>query len=250
MRRNGSGDSTVVGGPSFSQGPRCRHYDASNHDPFVEANPTPRELARLAVQKARAHVEAAKLLSAAGHNDFATFHLLTATEEVLKSRLVGEAAYQILMASEPSNPPISMRAMNKGLFSHPFKIPAGLLLLMLQTGVLAAIKHPNFDSGMTQEEVESVKAKSLADAQWIAENLSDGSEIREQAIYSGVDHSGKMPRAVDWRAVVERLAPILDDQIEFATYVAEQPVPPEDVVAGKAQITDWLKKLDQPSSQD
>ena len=138
--------------------------------------------------------------------------------------------------------------MNKGLFSHPFKIPAGLLLLMLQTGPLAAIKHPNFGNGMTREEVEAVKAKSFADAQWIAENLSDGSEIREQAIYSGVDHYGRMPSAVDWRAVVERLAPILDDQIEFATYVAEQPVPPGDVIAGKAQIADWLKKLDHPGS--
>jgi hypothetical protein len=216
----------------------------------VAADPTPRELARLAVQMARAHVEAAKVLSAAGHNDFATFHLLTAAEEVLKSRLVGEAAYQVLMASGPSNPPISRKAINKGLYSHPFKIPAGLLLLMLQTGVLAAIKHPNFGAGMTREEVEAVKARSLADVQWIAENLSGGSEIREQAIYSGPDHSGKMPGVVDWEAIVERLAPILGDQIDFATYVAEQPVPPEDVIAGKAQIADWLKKLDHLNSQD
>ena len=61
----------------------------------MRMNPTPKDLARLAVQKARAHLEAAKLLSAAGQDDFALFHLLTATEEALKSRLVGEAFSQM-----------------------------------------------------------------------------------------------------------------------------------------------------------
>ncbi len=199
---------------------------------------------------AGAHIRAAELLAARGHHDFATFHLLTATEEVLKSRLVGEVSNQILLASARGKGPISRKTLNKGLFSHPFKIPAGLLLLMLQTGVLAAIKHPNFGRGMTREEVEAVKAKSFADVKWIAENLADGAELREKAIYSGFDRSGRMPKAVDWKAVVERLTPILEDQIEFATYVVEQPTSPADVAASQAQIAEWLKQLDVPTSRD
>ena len=205
--------------------------------------PTPRDLARLAVQKAKDHLAAAKLLSAAKHHDFAMFHLLTATEEVIKSRLVGENVAQMLLTFE-GRPGLNMeRELGRSLFSHPFKIPAGLLTVIMQSAILNITNHPNFATGMRPEEYEEVKAKTLADAEWIAKNLSEGSELRQRAIYSGLDHSGNLPSPFDWRAPVERFTPILELQIEFSEWAVEQTMAPDDVKVARAQLEKRLKKL-------
>ncbi len=99
---------------------------------------------------------------------------------------------------------------------------------------------------MSEAEARNVKAKGFADAEWIARNLSEGAHLREQAIYSGVDRSGKLPRPVDWKALVERFTPILENQVESAAFVVEETMSSDDAHKAAAQVADWLKKLDGP----
>ncbi|MDG6954914.1 MAG: hypothetical protein JRN33_08055 [Nitrososphaerota archaeon] len=209
----------------------------------MPATPTPTEAARTAVQSAQAHVDAAKLLTEGGFHGFATFHLLTAIEEVLKARLVGDNGRILLEVVAP--PRTSARkSADQALFAHRFKIPVGVLLVMIQSGVLATVKYPKFEEGMPPDEVKAIKRKSLEDSTWLAQNVANGAQLREQAIYSGADRSGRIPDPVDWKAMAERLLPLVESQVEFAAWVVEQPTSTEELEAAKTKVAELLKSIE------
>lgn len=189
--------------------------------------PTPREPARFCVESAKAHYEASKVLAAAGRSDFATFHLLTSLEEICKSRLVGPAFLQLTVALGEDGLSVPAKAMTRSLFSHSTKIPLGVFLALVQSGPLAMVKHPRFPTGLTSSDVAELKARELAQAEWVAKNLQDPEDIRERAIYAGLDHAGLFPPRLDWTEFVHHLSQLIEDQLDFSEYLAQQEMTPK-----------------------
>ena len=205
--------------------------------------PTPRELARLCIESAKAHFEASKVLAAAGRSDFATFHLLTSFEEICKSRLVGTAFVQLKAALASDALPISAKTMTKSLFSHSTKIPLGVFMALIQAGPLAAVKHPKLPTGVTPFEVAEIKAQALAQAEWVAKNLEDPEDIRERAIYAGLDRSGVLPPRLDWTEYVQHLSRLIEDQLDFSEYIVQQEMTSEELERARAWVNEWIPRL-------
>jgi len=211
--------------------------------------PTPKDLQRLAIAKAKDHVRAARLLRDAGMFNLATFHVLSSVEEVAKSRMVGTEIQEVLgwMGVDDGE-----RRMRKAALGHGTKLPSGLVSLLVEMPFLLVTSHPNFPKGLSEEEMAQLKDREELTLKWMAEALPMSKSVealREQANYSGLDHSGQMPASFDWEGAVEYLLPLVEAQVDFSEYAIERKFTAEELeqVRGESfKLIDSLKSDKKP----
>jgi AbiV family abortive infection protein len=206
--------------------------------------PSPKELQRLAVASAKEHVAAAKLLADNGHPNLATFHILAAIEEIQKSKMVGDEVPDILEVLEGQS--VAEEKLRRGALKHDVKLPTGLLTMLLESPFLRVASHPDLGRGISDEEMAKLKDQGTADLEWIVDSIvpTEGLDaIRERAIYSGLDHSGRMPPPFDWKGAVRHLLPLVEAETEFSDYVVEQKFTPEEMESVRAQAFELMKNV-------
>jgi AbiV family abortive infection protein len=207
--------------------------------------PAPKELQRLALASAKQHVAAAKLLENDGYSNLATFHILAAIEEDQKARMVGEVLPDVLELLDGK--PEARERLRKQALKHDVKLTMGLLTVLLESPFLRVASHPDVVKGISVEDMASLREKSTADLEWVVENVLPTAgldAIREQAIYSGLDHSGRMPPAFDWTGAVEHLLGLVEAETEFCEHVIENNLTPEELAQVRAQASELMKKAD------
>lgn len=204
--------------------------------------PPPRELQRLAIASAKEHVAAAQLLADNGYANFATFHILAAVEEIQKSTLVGDQLPEVLevLKGEPN----AREHLRQAALKHDVKLPLGLLAMLVRSPFLRVARHPDSEKGISDEEMAKLKEQEATDLEWIVENIVPTAgldAIREQAIYSGLDHSGRMPLPFDWKGAVKHLLPLVEVESAFSEYLVEQKLPPEAMEKIRARALELIK---------
>jgi len=165
-------------------------------------------------------------------------------EEVAKSKMVGHELPEVLEGLDGK--PLARKRLRQAALRHPIKLPLGMTTMLLESPFLRVASHPDFKTGISSEDLAKLAQQNTADLEWILANVlpTGGLDvIRERAIYSGLDQSGRIPSPFDWKGAVEHMLPLVGAEVEFAAHVIEQQYAPEDIEEVRRRAFELMRRV-------
>ena len=194
---------------------------------------------------ARAHHKAANILTRAGQHDFASFHLITAMEELARAKVEEVVETRAFKGLSWEGKPV-LGQVSGARRDHDFKVPTGMLLVALNSLKLYDAEIELTSPSLPSEGRAELREKLAREFEWLAELFGTTEGIRELAIYAGWDRK-EIPRpVVDWKRVTGILSPVIERELTFQEFLLDHPLDHRDIAKVREEFLALSGKKGEP----
>lgn len=199
---------------------------------------------RAYIASARSHVISATALIRAGQHDHASFHLITALEELSRAYVEQVVVSGEFKGLKWDGKPV-LGQVSGARKDHEFKIPSGMLVVALRALKLYEAEIQLTSPSVPPDARARLAAKLGSEIAWLAGLFGTVNGIRELSIYAGWDHSESPRPTVDWQRVAAVLSPIVGRELEFQAFLLDHPLTPEQLAEARTEFIELAKRREE-----
>lgn len=196
---------------------------------------------RAYVGSAQSHLASAKVLISSGQHDHASFHLITALEELSRAHVEQVEDSGAFKGLKWRGKPV-LGNVSGARKNHEFKVPSGLMVVVTRVLELYDAEIQIVSPSCPPETRTAMVEKLASEIEWLAGQFGTVDGIRELSIYAGWDNPNVPRPTVDWKRLAGVLCPVLDRELDFQKFLLAHPLGQKEFDELRAQFVAFSEK--------